>query len=96
MEDQTPFTPPENGGMDMKTRIVYWLLMQGLGVVVMAVGLWILYQERREAHLQAQACNDRLIELVERQLVITTELKEYLNPDKLEQKTSSNHVKKTR
>ena len=71
-----PPTGPEN--LDMKWRLLYWLLMQGLGVVVMAVGLYVLYQERREERRQASTCNERLMELNAEQLNLIRELRDYM------------------
>jgi predicted permease len=74
-----PPTGPEN--LDMKWRLLYWLLMQGLGVVVMAVGLYVLYQERREERRQASTCNERLMELNAEQVNLIRELRDYIkNP----------------
>lgn len=62
----------------MKWRILYWFLMQGLGVVVMGVGIYVLYQERREERLHAQGCNERLIEMSAEQLDLIRELRDYI------------------
>lgn len=71
-----PPTGPDN--LDMKWRLIYWLVMQGLGVVVMAVGLYVLYQERREERRQASACNERLQELYAEQVEIIRDLRDYI------------------
>lgn len=52
--------------------------MQGLGVVVMGVGLYVLYNDRKEERLQAQTCNERLIELNAEQLELIKDLREYI------------------
>lgn len=70
-----PFGPDD---INMKWRILYWFLMQGLGVVVMGVGLYVLYNDRKEERLQAQTCNERLIELNAEQLELIKDLREYI------------------
>lgn len=47
-------------------------------MVVMAVGLYVLYQERREERRQASTCNERLMELNAEQLNLIRELRDYM------------------
>lgn len=68
-------TPP----VDMKTRAITWLLMQGLGVVVLVVLSWtqhssIQEKDKQILHLSqdAQSSNREMI-------VLLTELKTLLN-----------------
>ena len=71
-----PPTGPEN--LDMKWRFFNWLLSQGLGVVVMAIGLYVFWYERREERISANACNERLMELNAEQLTLIRELRDYI------------------
>lgn len=70
--------------LDLKTRIIIWFFSQGLGVVVMAVGLYILYQERREERLSSQSCNERLIELAQQQTIIMAEIRQHFKQEDTE------------
>lgn len=48
-------------------KVWHWLAMQGLGVLVMAVGLYVLYNERQEAAKKVSDCNERVIQLYAKQ-----------------------------
>lgn len=62
---------------DMKS-IFSWLLDKGLGVAVMAVFLYLFWQERRELDHQRNTCNEKLIELAQQQTAILGEIREYM------------------
>lgn len=77
-EGPTGVPPLGPDTLDMKWRLIYFFAMQGLGVIVMAISLWVLYQERTQERNSAQTCNERLIELNAEQLELIRELRDYI------------------
>lgn len=56
-------TPPDGmKEMDMKLRMSYWLLMQGLGVLVLAAWVYMQHYELREYKASVRTCNEQLIQ----------------------------------
>ena len=53
---------PEIPLLDMKTRAIYWLLMQGLGVVVLSVVAWLLWQRQERFETMLRECQDSKVE----------------------------------
>jgi hypothetical protein len=62
-------TPPAGyeSQLDMKGRIIYWLLMQGLGVAVLAAWIYIQHTELRDYKASVRNCNEQLIQAYQEQ-----------------------------
>jgi hypothetical protein len=79
----TPPTGPDF--LNMKSRIVYFLMMQGLGVVVLSAWLYLSYQDSKEQRTQNAACNQHIIEIYQAQnqqlIDILAEIRDYIKPN---------------
>lgn len=64
--EQSP-TPTTPNLLDMKTRLVYWLLMQGLGVVVLCATSYLFWTESRQYREESKACNEQMIQIYQDQ-----------------------------
>jgi hypothetical protein len=64
-------TPPAGyeSQLDMKGRILYWILMQGLGVAVLAAWVWLQQMELRDYKASVRNCNEQLIQAYQEQNV---------------------------
>jgi hypothetical protein len=62
-------TPPAGyeSNLDMKGRLIYWLLMQGLGVAVLAAWVYIQHTELRDYKTSVRTCNEQLINAYQEQ-----------------------------
>lgn len=63
-------TPPDgfsSSSLDMKSRALYFLLMQGLGVVAMAVWLYVMWMDNQATRKEARACQNEIIQIQETQ-----------------------------
>jgi hypothetical protein len=62
-------TPPAGfeSNLDMKSRFVYWIAMQGLGVAVLAAWLYVQHTELRDYKASVRNCNEQLIQAYQTQ-----------------------------
>ena len=58
-------TPPDGTYTytDFKTKGLYWLLMQGLGVVVLAVWLYTQWLDNKQFRAEARDCQSEMIQI---------------------------------
>ena len=47
---------------DLRTKIITWLLDQGIAIVIMLTVMYVLYTERQTEREAAQACNQEIID----------------------------------
>lgn len=70
----------------MKTRFVYWLLMQGLGVVVLAAWLFLEHRDNREQRTQNALCNQKVVEIYQAQnqelISILADIRDYIKEER--------------
>ena len=81
-EQQLPGALP----LDMKTRFMYWILMQGLGVVVLSAWLFITHRENIEQREQNALCNQQVVEIYQAQnkelITILADIRDYLKEER--------------
>lgn len=67
-------TPP----LDMKTRALTWLLMQGLGVVVLVIWVWTLYGTLQKKEEQLAQIVTTLQTQNQESIIVMTQVKQLL------------------
>ena len=53
-------------GLDPREKLIYWLCMQGLGVVVLAFWLYTMYLDQGEMKIELRACNAENVRLLQK------------------------------
>lgn len=67
-------TPP----VDMKTRALTWLFMQGLGVVVLVIWVWTLYSSLQKKEDQLSQIVITLQSQNQESIIVMTQVKQLL------------------
>jgi hypothetical protein len=78
-----PLDSPNSPPVDMKTRLVYWLTMQGLGVVALAVFCYVQWQDSRQYREETKACNAEMVRIYqaqnERLIEVLADIRDYMH-----------------
>lgn len=56
---QNSYPPPYQ---DLKTKLIQWLLDQGIAIVIMVTIVYVLYTERQNEREAARLCNQEIVE----------------------------------
>lgn len=64
-----PDTPPDGNNLDPRSRAFYWLIMQGLGVVVLTAWLYTMWLDNRIYRTEVKACQTEMIQIQQEQNV---------------------------
>lgn len=75
-------SPNHQPEVDMKSRLVYWLLMQGLGVVVLVAWAYVQWHDIKQYREENKACNAEMIRIYQQQneqmLVLMRDIRDYM------------------